>query len=273
MSVNKIKIVLPADDQYVNIPIEMKWDFTGREDSVLEYQTDMVQQVLGGPNDFEIARFEHKPYKIGKTDKTSLNYQFYFYSGNNDLVSAATVSNWVTSYLAEGFTPNEVYYYTKPFTKSFFKLDFYDTPDDKTQKNYFTIILPVQQGFTESVSISPVLPNVDIRIPKFRLDYIGDKEGFFIYWLRDTDYIDQKEFYMSAKFFDGRTGVYVKMMNTPQPLLPLDFTFNGNLYFYYKVNLDYGDKTFEIYRHPNFFGNRSGTEGTPIKWYEYVNPE
>jgi hypothetical protein len=48
----------------------------------------------------------------------------------------------------------DIYYYVKPFTKSFFKLDFYDSKDAITQTNYFTVILPVQQGNTNVTGIT-----------------------------------------------------------------------------------------------------------------------
>jgi hypothetical protein len=150
-------------------------------------------------------------------------------------------------------------------------LDLYDTDDEKTQTLYLTIILPVQQGFTQSVSLSALLSNVDIRKPKFSLDYVGDKEGFHIYWLRKQTYIDISEFYMTAKFFDARLGVYVRMTNTPQSNIANKFTFNPNEYFYYKVNLDYTNKTYEVYATSNLT-QRVGIDGFPILWYEYVNP-
>ena len=34
MSVNKIKILLPDTNKYVNVPVELNWDFTGRDDSI-----------------------------------------------------------------------------------------------------------------------------------------------------------------------------------------------------------------------------------------------
>lgn len=269
MSVNKIKIIRPTTDKYVDIPIEMKWDFTGHDDSISEYQKDIVEEIIGSPNDFEVSRFSHNSDIDGNTD---INYEFYFYD-NVSPITATTVNqtNWGISYINEGFTNEEVYYYSKPFTKSFFKLDFYDTTDEKTQQIYFTIILPVQQGFTELASISQILPDVNIKIPTFRLDYIGDKEGFFIYWLRKREYIDLTTFYMSAKFFDARLGVYVKMTNVPQSSIPNVFNFNNDDYFYYQVNLDYTTKTYEVYSTDNLV-LRVGTDNLPIKWYEYVNP-
>jgi hypothetical protein len=229
----------------------------------------MVKEIIGSPNDFEISRFSHNSDIDSNTD---INYEFYFYD-NVSPITATTVNqtNWGISYINEGFTNEEVYYYGKPFTKSFFKMDFYDTTDEKTQQIYFTIILPVQQGEFMSVSLNALLPNVDIRKPKFKLDYIGDKEGFFIYWLRERNFYDINKFYMSSKFFDAKLGVYVVMTNTPQPLItPNKFNFLPQDYFYYKVNLDYNNKTYEVSSTSTTL--RVGEALTPIKWYEYVNP-
>ena len=42
----------------------------------------------------------------------------------------------------------------------FFKLDFYDSPDDTVQNLYLSIILPIQQGLTQTASLSLVLKPV-----------------------------------------------------------------------------------------------------------------
>jgi hypothetical protein len=103
------------------------------------------------------------------------------------------------------------------------------------------------------------------------LDFVGDKEGFFIYWLRENFYININEFYMSAKFFNGRRGIYSTMTNTPQPsITPSRFNFLGSDYFYYKVNLDYTTNTYEVFETAT--NTRVGDTLSPIKWYEYVNP-
>jgi hypothetical protein len=263
---NKFTFTLPENDQYINLPVEIKWDFNGKEDSIELYEEDVVKEIIGVAEDFEVLRFSHASYS--SDTKTDVKYDFHFYSGDTTDISNSTPSNWVCSYIPEGFTKSEVYYYSKPFTKSFFKLDFYDTNNPKSQTNYFTVIIPVQQGNTESVSLTPYKPNVNIRIPSYNLDYVGDKEGFFLYWLRKKQFIDLNTFYMTAKFFDGRLGVYVKMMTEPQSTLTQKFTFEGSKYFYRKVVLDYETKEYKIYDN---LGTRIGTD-SPIKWYEYINP-
>ncbi len=268
---NKYKFKIPRDGgKYINLPLEIKWDSLGQDDSIDKFETEVIKEVIGSVDDFEVGRFAHEEYvpiHSGKI-KTNVNYDFHFFGGTD--INNSVSSDWEVSYITEGFIPQQVYYFEKPFTKSFFKLDFYDTKNPISQKNLFTVVIPVQQGGTENVSMSPFKPNVDIKKPSYSLDYVGDKEGFFYYWLRNSEYLDINIFHMTAKFFDARLGVFVKMMNTPQSQIVSDkFVFEGSEYFYYDVHLDYNKKTYQI---KDNLGNRVGTD-TPINWYEYVNPQ
>ena len=172
-------------------------------------------------------------------------------------------------YRSEGFTTEEVYYFSQRFTKSFFKLDFYDSVGATSQTNYFTMIIPTTQG----VKIPTVMQgkNVDIKAPIFSLDFVGDQVGFFIYWLKSRTYIDLNTFYMSCKFYDAKTGSFTRLINRPQSLQGSNsFTANQIFNFYYQVVLDYTTQTYNIYDTITF--DRVGDVTKPIKWYEYVNP-
>ena len=258
MDANKIRVLFNNQEKDIVIPLEQVWDFGGAQEAIEQYETTIVDKILNKDDDFEVTRFDHAIYDL---TKTSLNYEFYL---NN---SIATSPTWVNSYSPK-FTTNQMYYYQRKFSKSFWKLDFYDSPTTRTQKIYVTTILPVSQGY-----LTPeVLANsttVQIRKPKYTLDYIGDKEGFFIYWLKKRNFLNIDTFYMTAKFFNANNGQFIKMMNQKQKASnPHDFPPDD--YFYYKVKLDYPTQTFEVFNHPN--GNRVGTVSSPIKWYEYVNP-
>lgn len=268
MSVNKVKIQLPTNDKFVNIPIQMDWDFTGRDNAIEAYEDEVAKEIVGVANDFEVARFAHD--KHPNNDNTFVDYQFYFYSGVQSSVTASTISNWINSYLfTNGFNTLEVYEYANSFKKSFFKLDLYDTNDESTQTNYLTLIIPTQQGYVKNVNFSTYLSSINIKTPHYRLDYVGDKEGFFIYWLRNTDFLKIDTFYMTAKFFDAKTGQFIKFMNRPQSsVLGSVFGFRPEDYFYYRVNLDYTTKTYKVY---DYNDSRIGTTSS-IKWYQYVNP-
>lgn len=274
MSVNKVQIRRDdLVDKQINIPIELTWDYLGIDDAIDEYEEKVVEEVIGKGRDFEVSRFGHAT-TTGQTQSTAIDYEFYFYSGG----SINTLNSWSMNYISEGFSPQEIYYYANSFSNSFFKLDFYDTPDEKRQTNYITIILPTQQGLTMTTQMQRT--QVNIKKPKMILDYVGDKEGFFIYWLKKREFLNIDTFYMSCKFYNAKSGQFTKMMtgrgtnaqdltNGPQALITGDkFNFDNTQYFYYTVKLDYPKQSYTVL---NTAGQRLGTT-IPIKWYEYVNP-
>ena len=48
---NKYKFILPTTDKYINLPIELKWDFYGRDDSIEIFQEEVVEDIIGVPDD------------------------------------------------------------------------------------------------------------------------------------------------------------------------------------------------------------------------------
>jgi hypothetical protein len=257
MDANKVRILFNDQTKFLNIPLEQSWDMYGQQLDLEKYEEDVLEKILNPNDDFEVTRFDHQTYDV---TKTSINYDFYLYQQDSQ--------QWLNSYQAT-FSDNQIYYFEPPFDKSFWKIDFYDSPTPRTQKSYFTVILPVQQGLSQATVLNNTTP-VTIRKPKYVLDYIGDKEGFFLYWLKGRGFLNINTFYMTAKFFDGSTGQFIKMMNTQQNLLPNMYDFPPESYFYYKVDLDYLTQTYQVFNYPT--GNRAGTVSNPIKWYEYTNP-
>jgi hypothetical protein len=269
MNVNKYKFLLDeTNPKKIDIPIEINWDFLDRGQGLDTFEEQTIEEILNFDKDFETARFSHSPSLIIQgAAVTQINYEFYFVPTG---FTSSNISNavWQNTYINQGFTPKEIYYFSNSFKGSFFKLDFYDSPDNSNQTNYFTVIIPTQQGEKETVIVGQ--QNLNIKKPKFILDYIGDKEGFFFYWLRNRDFLNISTFYMSAKFFDAKVGEFVKMTNKEQKnILPSPFNFKPESFFYYRVVLDYDDFTYKIYNSSN---QRVGDSINPIKWYEYINP-
>lgn len=258
MAVNNIRVeIVNQGGIDLQIPIEQSWDFQGQQQAIETYEATIIKQILNSDEDFEVTRFEHMEYD---TNKSSMNYEFYLW----DSVSSI-LGSYENSYTPK-FDVSQIYYFQQPFTKSFWKLDLYTSPLNRDQEAYVTIILPVQQGFTQVGNLNGTT-QVQIKKPKFSLDYIGDKEGFYIYWLKKRDFINIDEFYMTAKFFDGSTGQFVKMMNRPQNN---QTDFPSDEYFYYRVKLDYDVQKYQMFEYP--VSILAGTVSNPIKWYEYVNP-
>jgi hypothetical protein len=274
MDVNKYTIRQDGGltDKTITFPIQLDWDYSGLDQAIDEFEVEAINKVIGVGRDFEVTRFAHAP-QTGATDDTFVQYQFYFHSGGT---SVNNVNNWSIDYRQEGFTAQQIFYYNNNFSNSFFKLDLYDNVDEKKQTNYVTIILPTQQGLTMDAIMNKTL--VKIKKPDFVLDYVGDKEGFFIYWLKKRTFLNVRTFYMTAKFYDAEKGVFVKMMNMPQSVSSgTTTTFDNSKFFYYRVELDYEKQTYQVFNtNPaqNIYNNYKQRAGTavPIKWYEYVNP-
>lgn len=267
MSVNKFRIERTRGvDKQLNVPIELSWDYSGIDQSIDLYEEEVITEVIGVGRDFEVTRFANEPYtSITYNNKTEINYEFYFHSGTSITNSA----NWTNDYLALGFSAEDVFFYKNNFSNSFFKLDFYDSPDEKQQINYLTTIIPTQQGLKMSTRMQR--QTVDIRKPKFVLDYIGDTEGFFVYWLKKRNFLNITKFYMSAKFYNADTGEFIRMINQPQSSFPnTQFTINTLTTFYYVLDLNYPKQTYTI---STTSGVRVGEPNSPIKWYQYVNPQ
>jgi len=267
MDVNKFRLPNIVKDNQINIPIELTWDNAGRTDGLNQFEADVLEQIINPTEDFEVTRDAHVPYSGGLT---STNYEFYFLPGIYQ-VTAATTNDWVCSYTGTSFTVPEIYYYSAAFQRSFFKIDLYDTPNTENQKIMATIIIPTQQGNEQGALLGTGLTtqNININKPSFTLDYVGDKEGYFVYWIKNPTYVNTTRFFMSAKFFNAKTGEFIRLMNTPQSVLPTEFNFDKSKYFYYKVDIDYINYEYLV---TTDNGTRIGNQGNPIKWYQYINP-
>jgi hypothetical protein len=278
--VNKYRIIQSDLDREIIIPVKIEFDLTGQEDAIKDYENDVVQEIINPIKDFEVVRFTHDETNL-TTQKTDVNYNFFFYDQSTNITNTnfSNENLWVNSYnfttnptyTGESFTNNEIYYTANSFRRSFFKLDFYDSQNSTNQKLYFTIVIPTQQGYTIPQNIGTTLvPNiVDIKIPKFKLDFVGDKEGFFIYVPKNEETINRSTFYMSVKFFNAKTGEFIRMINKPQSLIASKFNFKKEEIFYYKMILQYENFTYKIF---NSSDQRVGDENNPINWYQYINP-
>lgn len=255
MSVNKLRYNVNNPNKSFNLRILNDWEYSNLSDGYEKYEKEVVKDVINLPFDYEVERFSNEEYLVLNNKKTEINYSFNFFDN--------TLNSFFNSYL-KVFDQEEIYYNANSFKNSFFKLDFYDSTITAKQKNYLTIIIPTYQGNFESV-LNPNGVSAEIKKPFFTLDFIGDKEGFFIYWLKKKDFIDIDNFFVSAKFFDGKNGGYRRFTNRIAPPQP----FNSEEYFYYKLTLDYQTKTYKVIT--TFSNSRVGEYNNPIKWFEYIN--
>ena len=255
MDVNKFKILRKYQDRELVFPITNTWDFANRGDSIDAYEIEVIKDIIGLPVDYEVARFENN--QIG--GNTSVRHNFHFYN--------TATTTWDLSFVTSNvFTPNEVYYNSNGFNKSFFKLDLYDNKERRKRKAYLTLILQTTNK-TEPIQINP-LQTIDVNKPEYYMDYNGITDGFYLYWFKDQFIVNLTTFYMTAKFFNGKTGKFTTFVcnsnqqvinGDPQQSVPNDS-------FYQKVTLNYGNYSYS-------YLNPLNSPTNIIDWYEYVNPE
>jgi len=199
-----------------------------------------------------------------------------------------TITDWY-GYDFQNFTPEETYKNNKSFTKSFFKLDLYNSRDRKQQKLFISIIISPINGQkilrpTLSVQCPSEIPDGRYNCrpdgeqfcptPNFELDPINNNEGYFIYWLKEKTFLDLDVFYMSCKFYNAKTGEVTQLINTDQVGINNDtgkpFSISKEDYYYYRVVLNQDRFTYTIFRTSD--GVRIGEDMTnPIKFYQYFN--
>ena len=188
----------------------------------------------------------------------SLNFKFNFLTGHD----ITKVNNWGVSYMSDRTKFINADINSNGFENSFFKLDYYDTPFNKAQKLYFTIILQAKNGIKSN----------DIVLPEYFLDFDSNTEGFYIYWLRDKTIFNLDTFYVRVSFFNGKTGNVTNFSNVCQGATNITDRYNLNevFDFYYRLKLDYITKTYEYFdmKQEN---KRVGVKDSPIIWYEYIS--
>jgi len=194
------------------------------------------------------------------------------------------ITSWY-GYDFQGFTPEETYKSKTTFTKSFFKLDLYNSRDRKQQKLFISIIINPINGIkilrpTLSVQFPSEIPDGRYNCrpegeqfcptPNFELDPINNNEGYFIYWLKEKTFLDIDVFYMSCKFYNGKTGEVTQLINTPQSDISKPYSISKEDFYYYRVVLNQNRYTYTIYSVSD--GIRVGEDSTnPIKFYQYFN--
>jgi len=255
MDVNKVKILYTGQTNInMVVPISENWDFLNRGDTIDVYMEEVIDQVIKEPIDFEIIRFG----KVVRNGVTSLVYNFNFFNFIDNTYENSYV-------LPNRFNAYQLFYNEKPFSNSFFKLDFYDSQDKVNQKLYLSIVLSTRlKQSTEIKSYKG--KDYTVKKPYFTLDYQGEKEGYFVYFFENFNVVEIDTFYVSAKFFSGLDGTYTQFINTPQNTL-LNQTEVDDEYFYIKYKLFYDTKEYNVYA-PNTAFDLPAASAT---WYEFIS--
>jgi len=280
-----MKFELKNIDQLLNltIPSDFKPDL-GKEENLKEFEEETLRDVINPIENYETIRLNHKPYGGQLLNPTDLQmdiwYYFYFY--NNSPTPSHTGG---LDYNLIGIDPAENAKMLKQSTKSFFRLEFYKTPEDElpermNRRLVFAKNLSLPLG--ERVYYTAPNPQISgwisdfIYVPIFMGSNYRNKENMYLFWFQDDTALTETiltgdTFYMSARFFNADDGSISNFTN--KSLSQTDnVDENKDLYFLVEFNKD--DGTYQVFEFINGTkGSRIGTSDNPIKFYEIIGAD
>jgi len=173
MTANRIRIKIEDGDKKINLPLATDFDESlGREQLVSLYERSEMQDNINIIQDFETTRY--KPAKL-QNPNNRIYYQISFSSEDQP---SGSILDYFPDYALVGISHLDINRRKSNFTKSFFKFDFYDTPNPQQQRLYFSIVNPANNGINfadmpcpgpagsdfgclAEISNDPTLPNGD----------------------------------------------------------------------------------------------------------------
>lgn len=248
-------------------------------------ETEILYEIINPVENYETTRYIHKPY-LTKDDIVITDIWFYFYFNNYQYDTSNPLNPIITGVTREqdyrlvdiSLTENALI--QKELTQSFFRLEFYKTPNDEAPTNLNrrlvfakNLSLPLGEKvfFTGTTGGSYPL-NDYIHFPVFCGSNYRNKENMYFFWFADESAFDETNltgntFYMTAKFYNAKDGTILDFTNKN---VGINDTMDETEDQYYKVIIDKTDHSYQVYRFNGTIGSRIGENTDPIKFYEKI---
>lgn len=169
--------------KFITLPFLTDFRNNGYQDLIAKLSKEEEEKNVNTVIDRETIKYT--PANLGTQTPSNLNIVFNFYNSDTD--------TYGTDWLTAGFTQEDIDNKKNALTKSFFKLDFYDS-SDQNNNNYL---------FSEFLNVNL---NTTTTFPLNRL-----------YWLKnDPKFIEQntfRELYFDATFFNAKDGSVRRFIN------------------------------------------------------------
>jgi len=256
MRVNRVKIrqgSLTGDTSSfdINIPMTQQPWLVDQEDIIKTKFVDVeVEKSINPIFDYEKVKFLPK---MGDNNLTkAITYKLNFLNDSNSHVVP-------TKWSDIGMVNDDFRFRKKGFTKSFLRLEFYDSDIGTSQRLLsFITLYPkfTANDYTTNVGIpQPNNYNVDFKLGDPLLDYNANGEGFSLYYFKDEVIPTVPKFlYMKATFANAKTGKATKFMVSNNTNIGIDelakttigTTNKNNIYIRYKLFRDVDGYYYEI---------------------------
>ena len=261
----------------LNLVLNHELDFQmnlGWQENMEQFEDEVLNDIINPIDNYETVRYIHKPDGISESD-----IWFYFYFSNN-----GSYNNGL-DYSLVGIEPKENAKMLRQSTESFFRLEFYKTPNlldsggnvtgytaptRQNRKLIFTKNLTLPLG--EKYFYTPLQEN--IHVPVFHGSNYTNKENMYLFWFQDESVLAETNlsgtttgntFFMTAKFFNAKDGIITDFYND---VYSTSHEINENEDMYFQVDIDKRDYSYKIFKFNGTKGNQVGTTSSPIKFYE-----
>ncbi len=262
----KILRVNENNNILINNNVSFQTDL-GWSDNFVEYEEQSLQKIINLIENYETVRYIHKPYTSTtnsiQLQQTDIWFYFYFISGNT----------YVQNYEATELSNKENSLMLKQTTKSFFRLEFYKTPNnaepDRTNRKLVfakNLNLPSgEQFFATANNLNDL-----VYVPVFSGSNYRNKENMYVFWFQDDTAFDEtlftgNTFWMTAKYYNAKNGDILDFTN--KCMYKTDEVNEIND-LYYLMEIDRSDFSYQIFEYNGEKGNRIGMNDSPIKFYE-----
>lgn len=210
-----------GDSLSLKIPLNTGYQLVDQSDIIeTKFVKKEIENEINEIIDYEKIRLT--PIIISNQTKTTsfnVTYNVHFLNNNSYLPM---------SYYGDiGFNNADIKFRKKSFTKTFLRLNFYDTDIQTSQRliAFYTIYPDLRRLYeTNSNGTTPAnqLPT-SFTVGNSLIDKREKGEGYFLYHFKDEVLFDlPKELYMRADFNNAKTGKRTRLMSTNIPNNTID---------------------------------------------------
>ncbi len=276
-----MKILQQNTGQTLNIyiPSDFKLDL-GREDNLKEFEGEVLRSVINPIENYETDRFMHKPYSGLTANPNDLQsdiwFEFYFYR-----IQPPNPPTHIggLDYSLIGISDSENAKMLKQATRSFFRLEFYKTPNnvapEKSNRRLVfarDLTLPLGERVLHQIEYENNIWDF-LYVPVFVGSNYRNKENMYIFWFMDDSsfaaepILTGNTFFLSARFFNTDDGSILNFGNKSKDV---NENINENEDMYFQVDINPSDHTYQVFEFNGVKGNRIGQTGNPIRFYEIM---
>jgi hypothetical protein len=263
-----MELVLSGGTNY-QIILEQSTEFKtdlGWEENFTQFKDETIQQLINPIINYETVRYIHEPY-LGNNGlyQTDIWFTFQFLDNSGGYANGF-------DYSLVGIPPKDNALMLDDATHSFFRLEFYKTPnntapDRSNRKLSFAKNLSLPTG--EKYLYGPL--NQYIFLPVFKGSNYENKENMYFFWFHDDEALKGTAytgdtFFMTARFFNAEDGTIDNfttsgLSNGQQLIESADM--------YYKVVIDRTNFSYVVYHYDgvNQLG-RVGKTNNPITFFQ-----